>query len=415
MMLLAPANDALAQATFKRIHSFCNKDGCPDGLYPNGLLRDSSGNLYGTTQNGGKYNDGLVFKLVPNADKSKYTEHILHNFCKKAQCTDGAIPFGDLIMDVNGSLHGTTGYGGKTGHGVIFKMTPVTNGWTYTVLHSFCHDDQCQDGAGPRAGLSYAGQATGALWDGHSPLFGTTNENNIYHDDVAYELSFNPTTFTVIHTFKTSGYPGPLLVDSNKNIFGETGFGGAYGGGTLYKLVPQGDGTWKTIILHNFCVEQNCADGGGQTGNPGKLIMDASGTLYGTTSGGGTGANCQEIDGCGVVFKRPLGGGYTVLYNFCSLANCADGEVPDAGPIMDGAGSLYGTTSEFNGPNHGVVFKLSAAGTYTVIYSFCSTGTCTDGNNPETPLVLDPTGTLFGTTREGGDNIYYGTVFELIP
>src|SRR5262249_12745127 len=84
--------------TEKTLHSFCNTANCGDGADPSGgLLMDQSGNIYGVTYAGGKHGKGLVFELIPNASKTKYTEHILKNFCAKANCTDGAHPVSDLI------------------------------------------------------------------------------------------------------------------------------------------------------------------------------------------------------------------------------------------------------------------------------------------------------------------------------
>src|SRR5882762_6860969 len=132
-ILLASASGGTAAAyTQETLHSFCTETNCGDGDTPHaGLLADTSGNLYGTTEKGGKNNSGLVFKLIPNAKKTKYTEHVLKNFCAQANCTDGGFPEAGLIMDVDGNLYGTTGGGGKFGGGTVFKMTPLANGWSY--------------------------------------------------------------------------------------------------------------------------------------------------------------------------------------------------------------------------------------------------------------------------------------------
>jgi uncharacterized repeat protein (TIGR03803 family) len=114
---------------------------------------------------------------------------------------------------------------------------------------------------------------------------------------------------------------------------------------------------------------------------------------------------------------------YSVLYSFCSSANCADGELPQAGLIQDAAGNLYGTTTAGGGNSNsscgsngcGTVFKLDSTGQETVLYSFCSAANCTDGAAPQAGLIQDDTGNLYGTTSVGGTNGRGGTVFKITP
>jgi uncharacterized repeat protein (TIGR03803 family) len=105
-----------------------------------------------------------------------------------------------------------------------------------------------------------------------------------------------------------------------------------------------------------------------------------------------------------------------VLYNFCSLASCADGSVPEGGVILDAAGNLYGTTYSGSAHNQGVVFSVTPSGTYTVLYSFCNTrtakGVCLDGSQPSGNLIALGPGTLYGTTLFGGTG-NGGTVYQL--
>src|SRR5262249_16696605 len=155
-------------------------------------------------------------------------------------CTDGQQPDeGNLIMDINGSVYGTTQAGGKFGYGEIFRLTHTTNGWALKVLHSFNYND----GAAPGA-LTYVGQSTAPLWHTVSPLFGTTFEgSDVNNDGLAYEFVFNGTAWveTVIHRFTTAQSPNDLLADSAGNLYGTTFEGGKYGYGTLFKLES---GTW---------------------------------------------------------------------------------------------------------------------------------------------------------------------------
>jgi uncharacterized repeat protein (TIGR03803 family) len=417
VLALPPLGGASAY-TQGTLHSFCTTANCGDGDTPrNGVLMDQSGDLYGTTEFGGKYNNGLVFKLIPNAKKTKYTEHILKNFCAKTGCTDGAYPSSNLIMDMDGDLYGTTEVGGKHGGGVVFKMRPVANGWVFSVIHSFCSQPpDCADGESPGATLAYAGQASGAPWDEASPLFGTANLGGANGKGIAYEISPNGSgwSYQVLHSFNSStesAYPGPLLVDPSGNLLGVTYMGAKYGAGALYRLAA---GTWTEATLHNFCADPNCTDGNGGFG---RLSMDAAGNLFGTALLGGSSSNCTGPSGCGVAFERTAGGKYKVIYDFCKRTNCNDGSEPAAGMIMDASGNLLGTTHIGGKGNLGTVFMLTAGSKWTeqVLYSFCSEQNCADGAGPGAPVILDDKSDVYGTTEEKGANGSGGTVFELKP
>jgi uncharacterized repeat protein (TIGR03803 family) len=115
-----------------------------------------------------------------------------------------------------------------------------------------------------------------------------------------------------------------------------------------------------------------------------------------------------------VVFERTSGGSYSVRYNLCAQTNCADGAKPEAGVIVDGSGNLFGTTAAGgNGNDAGTVYEISGS-TESVLYSFCSQQTCTDGYEPVAGLTMDPSGGLLGTTYAGGTH-GLGEVFRLGP
>ena len=182
-----------------------------------------------------------------------------------------------------------------------------------------------------------------------------------------------------------------LFQDSAGNFYGVTGGGGTNNSGTVFKL----DTTGKETVLYNFCSVggDSCTDGT----NPYGLIEDSAGNFYGITGGGG--ANLS-----GTVFKLDTTGKETVLYNFCSVANCADGFLPHGNLVRDSAGNLYGATDLGGANGGGAVFKVDTTGHETVIYSFCSSGgsTCTDGDQPAGGLIRDSAGNLYGTTFVGG-------------
>lgn len=416
--------DSASAYTEKTLHSFCSWSNCGDGDYPStaNMVMDQSGNLYGAAFVGGKYGSnedgGTVFKLVPNPDTGKWKEYVLKNFCKKTNCTDGDGPIGELIMDTNGSLYGTTDVGGAHGGGTVYKLTHLANGWAYKVLASF----NGSDGATPVSGLAYKGQAAGALYDGTSPLFGVAFQGGAHGYGTVFELTSTDGShwsLIDIHDFYSGLEPDGLVVDPSGNLFGTTWGGGKYLQGELYKLAKT-NGAWKATVLHNFCNMANCTDGAVGTG---RLLIDASGNLFGETSfggaDGGTACSGGTPKGCGVVFERTAGGSYKILYNFCSVSpNCADGAEPyETGLTMDASGDLFGVTLN-GGDNQGVAFELSLSGgtwTETVLHTFCRQTGCADGNHPEGKMILNSLGNLFGAAIDGGANGDDGTVFELTP
>ena len=423
--------------TLHTLYSFCTAKGCPDGEQPlTGLLVDPSGNLYGTTSDGGAHkHGGTIFELSPNG--SAWTYSVLYSFCAVKKCADGHAPSSRLIVDTDGNLYGTTEDGGKDGDlssgGTAFELVANAGrtAWTLKDLHDFCSEGgkKCTDGEYPYPGvnLTYAGAASGAPYDGVSPLYGTAeNEGNSKtNGGVAYRLTPNGGTWTddVLYDFcarkKCADGKTPqsgMILDPSGNLFGMT-FRGGQGDdpGTVFELSPAGGGAWKETVLHSFCAQSGCADGANPMGD---LVADATGALFGTASQGGTGASCgadENPSGCGVVFKLTPGGKasqQTVLYQFCSLGACADGSAPSAGLILDADGNLFGTTENGGAKDSGTVFKLN--GGEQVLYSFCVKKKCSDGALPRAPLIADGAGNLYGTTWTGGAH-GQGTVFELTP
>jgi uncharacterized repeat protein (TIGR03803 family) len=214
----------------------------------------------------------------------------------------------------------------------------------------------------------------------------------------------------VLHTFNNNGTDGynpssPLIFDAHGNLYGTTQAGGNNsGGGTVFEMVSH-DGEWTEKVLYNFYFDSTPIAG---------VIMDASGVLYGVTSGGGT-------DNLGTVFSlTPETGGHWSEAILHSFSGFPDGQHPDGGLIMDSSGNLYGTTADGGTDGVGIVFELSQSGgvwNETVLYSFTDDGI--DGQYPEGTLALDSSGNLYGTTLHGGNSGNCdpgcGTVFELTP
>jgi uncharacterized repeat protein (TIGR03803 family) len=413
----------------RTLYSFCIQGGCADGREPaSGLLRDPSGNLYGTALFGGANGVGAIYELVPNAKQTKWKYKVLYSFCTQAGCADGSDPLSNLIIDSAGNLYGTTMAGGANDGGVVYRLVPNAKHttWTLETLYAFCSASDCVDGRLPQSDLAYAGKGSGAPYDGASPLYGTTSLAGAHHQGVVFSITPNGQSWNeqVLYDFCAlancadgAGPTAGVLIDAQGNIFGTTYYGGQGNQGTVFELSAARGGETETV-LHSFCAQQDCLDGAFPEAG---LIMDAAGNLFGTTFGGGSkGRNCDDIgvSGCGTAFKLVPDGDasqLTVLHDFCAKKNCTDGGYPLAGLTMDGAGHLYGATLYGGGhgaaPGSGMVFDLSAA---KPLYAFCKRDDCSDGALPEGNLIQDASGNIFGTTLQGGAT-GNGTVFELVP
>jgi len=403
--------DASAQ-TLATLYSFPGFPG--DGAEPQGgLIADAAGNLYGTAFGGGIGNGyGAIFKLTPTG-----TETVLHAF----NGVDGAGPDGRLIADAAGNLYGTTTYGGLN-FGTVFKLTLNPDGtYSHSILHNFAGSPS--DGAAPHGLLAdAAGNLFVATTAGGPSDCGGTGCGMVIRLTPNLDGTY---TESVLHTFTADNpvpagfggsdgqYPfGNLVADGAGNLYGTTYYGGGsdcdgYGCGTVFKLTASLDGTYSESVVYSFI--------GGRDGAApaARLLADAGGNLYGTTTQGGDDHEC--LTGCGTVFKLTpnLDGTYseTVIHRF---TGGSDGESPYSGLIADAVGNLYGTA--YSGGvfvpgcfrTCGTVFTLSPPGTFAVLHSF----NFDDGGNPIADLMADAAGNLYGTTTRGGAN-NWGTVFKL--
>jgi uncharacterized repeat protein (TIGR03803 family) len=426
-LFFATALSAYAQ-TLTTLYSFTGppNDGANPSYY-GALVFDSQGNLYGTTVSGGSFLScssggyldfcGTVFRLTPQGK-----ETVLHNFgmLTSALQVDGADPLGGVVFGPQGNLYGTTEEGGTSwippflGFGTVFELSPAGHD---KILHSFV--GRAKDGAYPYAGV---------VFDAQGNLYGTTNAGGSPSCDLGCGTVFKLApdgTETVLHDFagapNDGAGPGAALVFGPQgNLYGTTRGGGSTAGyclyvdlgcGTVFMITPDGQET----ILYDF---SSLADGA-SPGGP--LVFDSQGNLYGVTIDGGTG--CDRGDGCGTVFKLAPDGTKTTLYNFTGGADGGGAySGPGGGLIMDANGNLYGTTSGGGAYGGGVIFEITTTGTETVLYSFCSQSSCSDGAEPNGSLVFDAQGNLYGMTYTGGavcDFPYQGstcgTVFKLTP
>jgi len=253
------------------------------------LIADSQGRLYGTATDGG-LGTGTIFMLTPPSQPGgSWTEETIHKF---AGGPDGGVPIGGVVMDGSGVLYGTTWAGGKSFFGTVYKLTPPASGqgkWAYEVLHLFAGG---ADGASPRGSL---------VIDNAGALYGTTSGGG-------------------------SGCPPRVRT----------------GCGTVFQLVPPSNGGgWTENVIYSFTGQQDSAFPNDT------LAFDASGSLYGTTRGGGTNT-------FGVVFRlSPSGGGAWTITTF----NVPRRQTSDAGVLLQGK-NIYGTTEDGGANSTGSVFDL---------------------------------------------------------
>lgn len=313
------------------LHNFSSSNG--DGELPYaGLLIDSQGNLYGTTELGGTSGEGTVFELT--AASNYATENILYSF----SYTDGSLPYAGLIMDSNGNLFGTTSSGGSSGAGAVFELV-ASNNYSESVLYSFSGTG---DGYEPYGGL---------VIDSNGNLYGTTLYGGLGYGNVFELDAANNYAETVLHNFSYGDGSNPygnLVLDSNNNLYGTTEIGGNGGYGVVYELVAAS--SYAETVLHNFAY-----DSGGAEPVAG-LFRDSAGNLYGTTAYGGS------SQGYGVVFKLDASNNFaeSLLHTFSG----SDGGYPYAGISVDQSGNFYGTTS-YGGTyvSYGTVFTIATSST----------------------------------------------------
>ena len=365
-----------------------------DGANPSaGLVQGSDGNFYGTTSQGGTNNSGTVFKIsASGAYTSLYSFGTIQD--AYGHPLDGANPYAGLVQGSDGNFYGTTYLGGTNNSGSVFKVN--TNG-ALTSLYSFGTIQDAYghplDGTNPKAGLV---QGSDGYFYGTTYLGGTPNSPAHDGYGTVFKISTNG-AMTSLYSF-TDGNDGAwptagLVQASDGYFYGTTSYGGTggftYGLGTVFKISADG----ALTSLHSFT-------GGNDGANPeAGLVQGSDGYFYGTTEGG-------------TVFKISTNGALSTLYSF---TGGNDGWGLFAGLVRASDGNFYGTTlyggtgsAELGG---GTVFKISASGAYTSLYSF------TDGNDgawPTAGLVQGSDGNFYGTTSGISDYVRRnGTVFRL--
>lgn len=389
-LIAIPAQSANAQ-TLTVLHSFT---GGADGGYPTaGLTKAGTENFYGTTYLGGGPGNGVIFRLAHVG-----TGWILTPLFAFPGGYYGSNPQARVIRGPNGTLFGTTSFGGYYGLGTVFNLRPPAAacstalcGWSDSVIYRFL--------GGTDGGFPWYGDL---IFDQQGNIYGTTSGGGGPTGTV-YELTpaGGGWTENVLYQFNSSNngeapYSG-VIFDRVGNLYGTTYDGGTHGRGVVFQLTPSGSG-WTESVLYTF---QGSSDGAYPEGD---LIFDQSGNLYGTTSGGGSPGSVFELS--------PSQGEWTltVIHDFSGPGPTG----PAAGLTMDAAGNLYG--AELGGAyGYGSVFKLTPAQngswTYSDLYDFFG---AQDGSQPYGKVLVDTDGNLFGTALGGGAH-GAGVIWEITP
>jgi uncharacterized repeat protein (TIGR03803 family) len=417
LAVAAPLDGAGAKIAETVLYRF---QGGGDGANPYaGVITDTKGYLYGTTEYGGgsgcgNLGCGTVFRL----DLKNGTETQLWSF---EAGSDGEAPLGTLIMDAKGNLYGTTEFGGAggagcgdgNGCGTVFE---IGTNKTERILYSF-------GGFNGDGSFPYAGLLSGSNGD----FYGTTRQGGSDVDcginlgcGAVFELDPKNGKESVLYSFCSQPncsdgiFPESVLIEDKKsNLYGTASAGGnqgcgGIGCGVIFEILFGKD---TESVLYTF-------PGGTSGATPtAGLLADSAGNFYGTTSAGGSTTECDDL-GCGTTFERTANG--KQFHYRVKFAGGKSGANPMDSLIMDGAGNLYGTTysgggTGCGGNGCGTVFMVPPKGKVKQLYAFQGEN---DGANPVAGLIMDSQGNLYGTTYAGGSTTDCfgtgcGTVFEI--
>lgn len=289
---------------------------------------------------------------------------VLHDFLGNP--TDGSQPAGGVTLANDGNFYGLTYSAGNEGAGVVYSLTPSG---IYTIIHSFT------------AGTGDSGSPLSALIVGQDGnLYGTGQSGGTHNQGSVFKISTGG-ALTLLHSFAAapsdgSDPQGALVQGADGSLYGTTYTGGSQNAGTVYRIAS--DGTYS--LLHSFTGPDGSSPKGG-------LVLASDGNLYGTTWGGGA-------HNSGTVFMITVSGTESVLYSFAGQPN--DGADPAGELLQASDGALYGSTYDGGAANLGTVFRITLAGSESMLHSFSGP----DGSYPQQ-----------GTLIEGSDGLLYGTTF----
>lgn len=326
------------------------------------------GSITGLTASGLTLLDNGGDTLTIDASATQFTMGTAIAYGSPYAITVQSVPAGSVCTVSDGA--GTMGAGDVTNVGI--SCSP-----NFTLLHSFAGGSS--DGKNPYHALILAS-------DGN--FYGTTLTGGASNGGVIFEISPGGNA-SVLYSFASTPY-SQVIQGSDGNFYGTTAGGGTYGRGTIFKVTPGG----SESVLYSF-------PSGGSDPYTG-VIQGSDGNFYGTTGAGGSTDN-------GTVFEMTPAGVETQLYAFPKTGS--GGNQPYAGLVQGSDGNFYGTTY-FGGANgFGTVFRITPAGTETILYSFAGGS---DGEDPYAGLIQGSDGNFYGTTYQGGAH-NFGTIYRITP
>ncbi len=347
------------------------------GLQPTGLVMDADGDLFGTTARGGTKNYGTIFEIPAGTN----TITTLASFTG----LNGTYPIGNLVLEPDGTLWGTTTGGGLTNinKGTVFSFQTGSTTSTITTLVSF-------------VGLNGSFPESGLVADAAGNLYGTTlgSVHGTQNHSTLFMIAAGSDAFSILATFKPSNRViGSVAVDSAGNIFGTTSEGGTKSDGSVYEF-PAGSTASTVTTLASF-------SGGNGLEPTGGILLDPAGNIIGTTGGGGSSSD-------GTLFRlNATANTITTLANFDNTK----GARPVGQLLTDPDGDYFGVTAQGGAHSEGTVFEVFATShSVTVLISF---DTKAKGLHPTGPLIMDGADFLGVTYHGGADN--RGVIFELTP
>lgn len=410
--------------TWRTLAEFTGISGLRPGANPAGpLVLHADGSLYGTTEFGGVNDFGTFFRI---------TSAPVHTVLRHFEDATGSQPAGQLVAGADGLLRGTTSGGGSAGWGTVYQISTLG---AYAVLANFTGAAGAVPGASPRGGMALGADG---LFHAVTSAGGAGNYGLVCKVDPAgsftvvaalsLPMGWMPSGAPVMNgnvgyfpmaAGGTGGGGNVMKFDTAGNVSAAAALGGALGtwpdgglraagGGVFHGLAAKGGSSSRGVTFRfieaSSSVEllaSHTASAGGLAEGP--LVEGSDGFLYGVAREGG-------VSNRGTIFKVSASGVRTRVLSFTGMAGTVPGGKPRGPLVLAADGSLYGVTEEGGASNTGVLFRLTAAGGYSVIQSFGAAGP----RSPQGGLVLGIDGLIYGTTSLGG-SADAGTLFTFDP
>lgn len=376
-----------ASGQFFSMISFGGGSGFYLGATPiGGMVRHSNGELYGLASAGGANGYGTLYRFTPSGGFF----NTVVQFTGPTGAVPGSIPRGNLVIGADGAFYGATQMGGEGNRGTLFKCTSAG---AFTSLATFTGTVGAVLGQSPNGSL---------VLHPNGAFYGTTNAGGAYNAGTVFKISADG-TFASLVSLTPAPVLSTLMQASDGKLYGTTlGGGGRLGAGTAFALPAGGAPQVLTTFGPNTGFTAWNSRGG--------FVEGADGSLYATAGAGGTGTSTL-----GSVFKLTPEGDLSTIVSFTGSSGNHAGMNPQAALIVGHDGQFWGTTAGGGSNNNGNIFKTTATGTRTTLVSFSGTSGGNAGSLSASPLLLASDGNYYGATTAGGTGSNGGTLFRLTP